>query len=245
MPSHTYLGLLESHRHRRLPLTTPLTRLGTPLCGQLASGWPRGVRPRTKTIAVLAATADRSSWADIVWGRLWEDRGREEGEGEGVEPRYSSVEARPFERRNSAGLLGQHITNYRGELFAGFGSSHPAVRTHLGSGHSAWKLENLVGAMATFEGLFVRAELNRWLGGFLGAHPRGLVLQSLAFRASRSLAGGPELMRLHCLRCLWRWHHSPAGYLARDSRVVVADLMAPDNLSVDVTDPGDLAPFGW
>ena len=38
--------------------------------------------------------------------------------------------------------------------------------------------------MATFEGVFVRPELNRLLGGFLAADPAGLALQRLAFRAA-------------------------------------------------------------
>ena len=99
--------------------------------------------------------------------------------------------------------------------------------------------------MVTFEDAFVPPEINRWLGGFLGAEPAGLGLQRLVFRASRSLAGGPDLMRLHCLRCLWRWEMAPAGFLARDSSDVVAAPMAPDNLSVDIWQAGDLAPFGW
>ena len=45
------------------------------------------------------------------------------------------------------------------------------------------------GAMVTFEDAFVPPEINRWLGGFLGAEPAGLGLQRLVFRASRSLAG--------------------------------------------------------
>ena len=102
-----------------------------------------------------------------------------------------------------------------------------------------------VGAMATFEDVFVRPELNRRLGCFLGAGCTGLAAQCLAFRASRSLAGWPDLMRIHCLRCLWRWEMAPAGFLARDSSDVVAALMAPDNLSVDIWQAGDLAPFGW
>ena len=99
--------------------------------------------------------------------------------------------------------------------------------------------------MASFEDAFVSPQLNRWLGGFLGAGAAGLQLQCMAFRASKSLAGGSDRMRLHCLRCLWRWEMAPAGFLARDSSDVVAALMAPDNLSVDIWQAGDLAPFGW
>ena len=73
--------------------------------------------------------------------------------------------------------------------------------------------------MVTFEGAFDPPEINRWLGGFLGAHPAGLRLQCLAFRASSSLAGGSDRMRLHCLRCLWRWErwgrHPDMKVLAR------------------------------
>ena len=66
----------------------------------------------------------------------------------------------------------------------------------LGSNRSGSWLEAtrnfvaVVGAMATFEDVFVRPELNRWLGCFLGAGCTGLAAQCLAFRASRSLAGG-------------------------------------------------------
>ena len=98
--------------------------------------------------------------------------------------------------------------------------------------------------MATFEDVFVRPELNRRLGCFLGAGCTGLAAQCLAFRASRSLAGGPDLMRIHCLRCLWRWEMAPAGFLARDSSDVVAVLMAHENLSVDSWQALDLALFG-
>jgi len=109
--------------------------------------------------------------------------------------------------------------------------------------------------MVTFEGAFDPPEINRWLGGFLGAHPAGLRLQCLAFRASSSLAGGSDRMRLHCLRCLWRWErwgrHLDNMVLARRvgplGRPVVNALMANGNLpdSVDVASLGDLAPFGW
>ena len=75
------------------------------------------------------------------------------------------------------------------------------------------------GAMVTFEDAFAPPEINRWLGGFLGAEPAGLGLQRLVFRASRSLAGGSDRMRLHCLRCLWRWErwgrHPDMKVLAR------------------------------
>ena len=81
--------------------------------------------------------------------------------------------------------------------------------------------------MATFEDVFVRPELNRQLGYFLGAGCTGLAAQCLAFRASRSLAGWPDLMRIHCLRCLWRWEMAPAGFLARDSSDVVAAPWLP------------------
>ena len=98
--------------------------------------------------------------------------------------------------------------------------------------------------MVTFEDAFVPPEINRWLGGFLGAEPAGLRLQYLVFRASRSLAGWPDLMRIHCLRCVWRWEMAPAGFLARDSSDVVAVLMAHENLSVDIWQALDLALFG-
>ena len=117
----------------------------------------------------------------------------------------------------------------------------------LGSNRSATRTKNFaafVGAMATFEDVFVRPELYRWLGGFLGANPAGLRLQCLVFRASRSLAGDSDRMRLHCLRCLWRWEMAPAGFLARDSSDVVAALMAHENLSVDIWQALDLALFG-
>ena len=92
-----------------------------------------------------------------------------------------------------------------------------------------------------------------WLGGFLGAGAAGLQLQCMAFRASKSLAGGSDRMRLHCLRCLWRWErwgsHPDMMVLARRDgpprRPFVRALMADDHLSVDVASPGDLAPFGW
>ena len=111
------------------------------------------------------------------------------------------------------------------------------------------------GAMVTFEDAFVPPEINRWLGGFLGAEPAGLGLQRLVFRASRSLAGGSDRMRLHCLRCLWRWErnsrNSARALAPREAREgppgrpFVRALMADDHLSVDVASPGDLAPFGW
>ena len=101
-----------------------------------------------------------------------------------------------------------------------------------------------MGAMAAFEDVFVRPELNRRLGCFLGAGCTGLAAQCLAFRASRSLAGWPDLMRIHCLRLLWRWEMAPAGFPARDSIDVVAVLMAHENLSVDIWQAFDLALFG-
>ena len=107
------------------------------------------------------------------------------------------------------------------------------------------------GAMVTFEDAFAPPEINRWLGGFLGAEPAGLGLQRLVFRASRSLAGGSDRMRLHCLRCLARyddWQRRERVLALRDGplgRFFVGALMARDNLSVDVASLGDLAPFGW
>ena len=98
--------------------------------------------------------------------------------------------------------------------------------------------------MVTFEGAFDPPEINRWLGGFLGAHPAGLRLQCLAFRDSSSLAGGSDRMRLHCLRCLWRWEMAPAGFPARDTIDVGAVLRAHENLSVDIWQAFDLALFG-
>ena len=121
------------------------------------------------------------------------------------------------------------------------------------SSRAAWHLEGLAGAMASFEDAFASPQLNRWLGGFLGAGAAGLQLQCMAFRASKSLAGGSDRMRLHCLRCLWRWErwgsHPDMMVLARrdgpPGRPFVRALMADDHLSVDVASPGDLAPFGW
>ena len=102
--------------------------------------------------------------------------------------------------------------------------------------------------MASFEDAFASPQLNRWLGGFLGAGAAGLQLQCMAFRASKSLAGGSDRMRLHCLRCLWRWErwgsHPDMMVLARrdgpPGRPFVRALMADDHLSVDVASPGDL-----
>ena len=116
------------------------------------------------------------------------------------------------------------------------------------SSRSAWHLEGLAGAMASFEDAFASPQLNRWLGGFLGAGAAGLQLQCMAFRASKSLAGGSDRMRLHCLRCLWRWErwgsHPDMMVLARrdgpPGRPFVRALMADDHLSVDVASPGDL-----
>ena len=146
-------------------------------------------------------------------------------------------------------------------MFQSVGEIHiqiPVELHILGGGRSsrsAWHLEGLAGAMASFEDAFVSPELNRWLGGFLGAGAAGLRLQCMAFRASKSLAGGSDRMRLHCLRCLWRWErnsrHSERALAPREAREgppgrpFVRALMAGDHLSVDVASPGDLALFGW
>ena len=69
------------------------------------------------------------------------------------------------------------------------------------SSRSAWHLEGLAGAMASFEDAFASPQLNRWLGGFLGAGAAGLQLQCMAFRASNSPAGGARIGCV-CIACV-------------------------------------------
>ena len=112
----------------------------------------------------------------------------------------------------------------------------------------------------SFRSIFSQHVYNTTLGSFLGKHPQGLQAQCLAFRCDKALAGtgcldrSPQpriyrihgsFMRLHCLRCLYRWHHSPAEYLALEAEIPPRHIAAAETPHVLVADPGDQAPFGW